>query len=128
MVVFDRQDDLNTFALDADGDPAAPHLVPVNSTNDSATRTTAAAASAVTPGAIVEAPGAIVQATGGIVAPAGVAPPPDLVWDDCDPPFDVGIQLYFHAPAKPMCPLNSDNDDASSSSNDDSIFIDLWRD
>jgi hypothetical protein len=63
---------------------------------DSETCTTAAAA--VAPSAIVQSPGTIVQATGGIVAPAGVALPPALDWDDCDAPFDVGIQLDFHAP------------------------------
>jgi hypothetical protein len=70
------QDDLNTFALAAAGDPDAPHAAPVNSTNDSESRTTAA--STVAPSTIVPAPGAIVQATGGIVAPAGVALPPAL--------------------------------------------------
>jgi hypothetical protein len=44
-----------------------------------------------------------------------------------------GVQLLdFHAPAnKPsLCPLDSDNDDVSrsSSSDDDSVFIDLSRD
>jgi hypothetical protein len=120
------QDDLKTFALAAPGDPAAPHAAPVNSTNDSETRTTDAVA--VAPSSIVQAPDSIVQATGGIIAPTGVALPPDLDWDDCDAPFDVGIQLDFHAPAKPLCPLDSDNNELSSSSDDDSIFIDLSRD
>jgi hypothetical protein len=120
------QDDLHTFALAAAGDPAEPHTAPVNSTIESETRTTAAAA--VAPSAIVQSPGVIVQATGDIIAPAGVALPPDLDWDDCDAPFDVGIQLDFHTPAKPLCPLDSNNDDASSSIDDDSVFIDLSRD
>jgi hypothetical protein len=120
------QDDLKTFYSAADGDPAAPHSAPINSTIDSEIRMTVAATAA--PIAIVQSPGVIVQATGGIIAPAGVALPPDLYWDDCDATFDVCIQLDFHAPAKPSCPLDSDNDGASSSSDDDYIFINLSRD
>jgi hypothetical protein len=120
------QDDLKTFALDAVGYRADPRAAPVNSTINSKTRTTAAAA--VARSAIVQSPGTIVQAGGGIVAPAGVSLPPALDWDDLDAPFDVGIQLDFHAPAKPLCPLDSDNNELSSSSDDDSIFIDLSRD
>jgi hypothetical protein len=112
------RDNLKTCVLAAAGDTAAPHAAPANSATDIATRTTAAAAFA---------PGAIVEATGGIIAPAVVAPPPALDWDDDDAPFDVGIQLDFHAPAKPLCPLESGNNDASISSDDDSIFIDLSR-
>jgi hypothetical protein len=120
------QDDLKTFALADSGYPAAPHASPINSVIDSETRTTAAAAFA--PSAIVQSPVIIVQATGGIIAPAGVALPPALDWDDCDAPFDMGIKLDFHAPAKPLCTLDSDNDDVSSRSDEDSIFIDLSRD
>jgi hypothetical protein len=121
-----QEDDVKTFSLAAAGDPAAPQAAPANSTNDSETRTTVAVA--VAPSAIVQAPDSIVQATGGIIAPTGVALPPALDWDDCDAPFDVGIQLDFHAPTKPLCPLDSDKNGASSSSDDDSIFIDLSRD
>jgi hypothetical protein len=82
--------------------------------NNSETHTTASAA--VTPGAIVEA-------IGGIVAPAVAAPLSDIDWYDCDSPFDGGILLDFHAHSKPLCPLESDNNDASISSNDDSILM-----
>jgi hypothetical protein len=117
------QDDVNTFDLAAAGDSAAPHAAPVNSTINSETHMTAAAA--VAPSAIFRSPGVIFQATGGTISPAGVALPPALDWDDCDAPFCVGIKLYVLAPAKPLCPLDRDNDDSSSSSDDDSIFIDL---
>jgi hypothetical protein len=120
------QDDLNTFDIAADGDPDAPHASPLNSTIDYETRTTVA--TTVAPSAIVQSAGVIVQATGGIISSSGIVLPPALDWDDCDATFDVRIQLNFHAPAKPLCPLDSDNDDASSSSDDDSIFIDLLRD
>jgi hypothetical protein len=94
------QYDLKTFALASDGYPAAPHAAPLNSTIDSETRTTVATTFA--PSAIVQSPGLIVQATGGTISPAGIALPPALGWDDCDAPFDVGIQLDFHDPAMPL--------------------------
>jgi hypothetical protein len=96
------QDDLTIFDIAAAEDPAAPHANPVNSAMDTNDST-----------------------TGGIVAPDVVAPPNTLKWDDCDAPFDVCIQLEFHARVMSLCPLDSDNDDASRSSDEDSIFIDL---
>jgi hypothetical protein len=116
---------LKTSALADAGDPAAPHAASLNSTIDSETRTTVA--TTVAPSAIVQSPGVIVQATDGIIAPAGITLPPALDWYYYDAPFDVGIQLDFNAPAKPLCPLDSDNDDAISSSDDDFIFINLSR-
>jgi hypothetical protein len=67
----------------------------------------------------------IVVATGGIVSPAVLVPPPPPAhdWYDCDSPFDVGIKLDFLAPTRPLCFLESNNDDAITSSDDDSIFI-----
>jgi hypothetical protein len=118
------QDDLNLnpFSLAAAGDTATKHASPVNSSTDSTMSLTAAVAFA--PCTIVVATGA----TGGIVAPAVIATTPALEWNDCDAPFDVGIQLYFLAPTRSLRPLESDKYDASSSSEDHSIFIDFSRD
>jgi hypothetical protein len=113
---------LKPFDVAAAGDPAAQHDPPANSSTDSTMALTDVVAFA--PGAIVVATGA----TGGSIAPDVLAPPPALDWDDCDAPFDMGIQLDFLAHTRPLCPLESDNDDASSSSEDNSIFINLSRD
>jgi hypothetical protein len=49
-----------------------------------------------------------------------------LYWGIYEAPFGVGIHLNMDAPARPLCHMDCDNND--SSSDDDSIFVDLSRD
>jgi hypothetical protein len=123
------QDDHHTFALAATGDPAASHAVPASVNTIVASTPDMTTAGAIITGAIIAAP----FIAAGTVAPVtrastndGLpnAPPhaPPLDWGDT--PFDVGIHLDLNAPAMPLCDMDSD-DNHKTSSDDDSIFIDL---
>jgi hypothetical protein len=109
--------DPKTFALDAAGNPAAAHAVPVTLVATSDPR--------------MPADGAIIAA---VTAASAVAlnqnpnpiPPPAHPLDWYDDPFDVGIHLEMEAHHMSLC--HDENESENSSDDyDDSIFVDLSR-
>jgi hypothetical protein len=117
---------LKRFTLAAAGDPDASHAAPDTATTTSGTNTNAKSNATTTDTTTIVTHAMASPAAVGRNPKQSPALSPQLDRGIDDAPFEMGIHLDLYAPARPLCNVDCDGDD-DSSSDDDSIFVDLSR-